>query len=94
MKLKTMRRTFKKYGKDLTISGEKKSISFPKISYVRPKIPKFNKEPDFEKALDKLIFRFKRHKGFLLSPCIVCGCETNIEIHHIRKLKDVLQKKD
>ena len=32
MKLKTMRGAFKKYGKNLTISGEKRSISFPRVS--------------------------------------------------------------
>jgi hypothetical protein len=49
MKLKTMRGAFKKYGKNLTISSEKKSISFPKISYVRPKNKISNKELDFDK---------------------------------------------
>lgn len=94
MKLKTMRGAFKKYGRNLTISGEKRSISFPKISYARPKNILFNKEPDFGKVLNKLIFRFKRHAGSLKGPCVVCGCKTNIEIHHVRKLKDVLHKKD
>jgi hypothetical protein len=94
MKLKTMRGAFKKYGKDLTISGGRKSISFPKISYSRPKNRISIKEPNFDKALDKLIYRFKRHAGSLEGPCIVCGCKTDIEIHHIRKLKDVLQNKD
>lgn len=94
MKLKTMRGAFKKYGKNLTISGGKRSISFPKISYVKPKNTMFNKEPNFDKALDKLIYRFKRHAGSLEGPCVVCGSETNIEIHHIRKPKDVLRHKD
>lgn len=47
MKLITMRRVFKKYGKDLTIQGEKKSISFPKISYKRPDKPYFNNESSY-----------------------------------------------
>lgn len=94
MKLKTMRGAFKKYGKNLTISGEKRSISFPRVSYTRPKNIVFNKKPDFEKVLNTLIFRFKRHAGSLEGPCVVCGCKTNIEMHHIRKLKDVLRKKD
>ena len=63
MKLRTMRGAFKKYGKNLTISVKNRSISFPKVSYTRPKNIIINKEPNFDKALDKLIFRFKRHAG-------------------------------
>jgi len=60
----------------------------------RPKGPKFMKEVNFDKLLDRLIFRFRRHAGILKGPCIVCGCESNIEMHHIKKLKDVIHKKD
>lgn len=94
MKLKTMRGAFRKYGKNLTISGDKRSISFPKVSYVRPKDPVPIKGSSFDETLDKLIYRFKRHAGILRGPCIVCGCESDIEIHHVRKLKDVARKKD
>ena len=60
MKLKTMRGAFRKHGKNLTIVGEKRSISFPKISYVRPHNSLSIKEPSLDLALDKLIYRFKR----------------------------------
>lgn len=63
MKLKTMGRTFKKYGKNLTIFVNKKAISFPKISYARPKRVVFRSELKFEEVLDKRIFRFKSHFG-------------------------------
>jgi len=94
MKLRTMRGAFKKYGKELTIQRDKKSISFPKISYTRPKRPRFMKEVSFDRLLDRLIFRFRKHAGIIKSPCILCGCESNIEMHHIMKLKDVIHKKD
>jgi len=94
MKLRTMRGAFKKYGKELTIQRDKKSISFPKISYTRPKSPRFMKEVSFDRLLDRLIFRFRKHAGIIKSPCILCGCESNIEMHHIMKLKDVIHKKD
>jgi hypothetical protein len=48
MKLRTMKRVFKKYGKELTIQRDKKAISFPNISYTRPKEPKFLKEVNFD----------------------------------------------
>ena len=73
MKLRTMRGAFKKYGKELTIQRDKKSISFPKISYARPKVPRFMKEVNFDKLLDKLIFRFRRHAGVSKTPCDIYG---------------------
>lgn len=48
MKLRTMKRVFKKYGKELTIQRDKKAISFPNISYTRPKEPKFLKEVNLD----------------------------------------------
>jgi len=55
MKLRTMRGAFKKYGKDFPIVGDKRSISYPKIPYVRPKNSVFIKGPSFDKVLDSLI---------------------------------------
>jgi len=94
MKLRTIKRAFKKYGKNLTITINNRSISYPKICYSRPKKFIYKSEADFDVTLNRLIYRFKRHSGNLKGPCIVCECNTHIEIHHIRKLKDVLTKKD
>ncbi len=94
MKLKTMRGAFRKYGKNLTITAGSNSISYPKISYKRRYKLVKRAEPDFDKILDSLIYKFKRFKGDLTGPCILCGCETEIEIHHVKKLQDVIKKKD
>ena len=94
MKLKTMRGAFKKYGKNLTVTVNDRSISYPKIPYSRPKRVFSNYEADFDATLNRLVYRFKRHAGNLKGPCIICKCNTNIEVHHIRKLKDVTKKKD
>ena len=94
MKLKTMRGAFKKYGKNLTVTVNDRSISYPKIPYSRPKRVFSNYEADFDATLNRLVYRFKRHAGYLKGPCIICKCNTNIEVHHIRKLKDVTKKKD
>lgn len=59
MKLKTMRGAFRKYGKNLTIVGNKKSISFPQISHIRPKNLVSIKGSSFDKASDNPIYRFK-----------------------------------
>ena len=93
MKLRTMRGAFKKYGKNLTVTVNDRSISYPKISYSRPKKIFPNSEADFDATLNRLVYRFKRHAGNLKGPCIICKCDTNIEVHHVRKLKDVAKKK-
>lgn len=65
MKLKTMRGAFKRYGKNLEIKDGEKSISYPNISYKRPR--KLITRPDnnfsFEKYFESLIYRHKRHVG-------------------------------
>jgi len=96
MKLKTKRGAFKRYGKNLTIKDKDKSISYPSISYKRPR--KMWKRPDdnfeFESYFEKLIYRHRRHIGNLKGPCIICGCTQNIEVHHVRALKDISKKRD
>jgi len=96
MKLKTMRGAFKRYGRNLTIKDKGKSISYPDISYKRPR--KMWKRPDndfgFESYFERLIYRHRRHIGNLKGPCLICGCTQNIQVHHVRALKDINNKRD
>lgn len=96
MKLRTMRGAFKRYGKNLEIKARDKSISYPNISYKRPRkfIPRSDDNFSFETYFENLIYRHKRHVGNLTGPCTVCGSPDNIEVHHIRALKDISKKKD
>lgn len=99
MKLKTMRGAFRQYGKDLTIKVKDKSMSYPKISYKRPrkilnKINRLDDRFDFVFYFERLVYRHRRHVGNLTGPCVVCGCTENIEVHHVRALKDISKKKD
>lgn len=96
MKLKTMRGAFKRYGKNLTIKDKGKSVSYPNISYKRPRKMWARREDDFdfESYFEKLVYRHRRHVGNLTGPCIICGCTENIEVHHVRALKDVSNKRD
>lgn len=63
MKLKTMRRVFKKYGKDLTVKVGGKLISYPKVLCNRPRFPVGINELDFDLSFRRLIQKFKRHIG-------------------------------
>jgi hypothetical protein len=96
MKLRTLRGAFKRYGKNLEIKVRDKTMSYPKISYRRPR--KVIIRPDdkfsFENYFESLVYRHKRHVGNLTGPCIVCGNPNDIEVHHIRALKHISKKRD
>lgn len=96
MKLRTMKRTFKRYGKNLEIKVGNKSISYPNISYKRSDkvIPRLDDNLSFENYFESLVYKHKRHVGNLTGPCIVCDSYDNIEVHHIRALKNISKKKD
>jgi len=94
MKLKTKKKVFKKYGKDLKILNDKGKIitSYPTVSYKRPrKIPNSVKrfEEDF---IEKIDTRVNRGRKDLKGPCVVCGSSENIEVHHVRSLRKRPQK--
>lgn len=89
MKLKTKKKAFKKYGKDLRILDEKGKIigCYPTIEYKRPRkflntIKRFN-----EDFIEKIDSRVTRGRKDLKGPCIICGGNKNIEIHHVRSLR-------
>jgi hypothetical protein len=95
MKLRTLRGTFRKYGKNLTIRDGEKVISYPPISYKRPALtPNLKARMDVDPLIDQLTSRFRRHVGNLTGPCIVCGSVDDIEVHHVRALKDIKNKKN
>ena len=89
MKLRTKKKVFKKYGKDLRILNEKGKIiaCYPTIDYKRPrKFFKFIKNFN-ENFIDKIDNRVNRGRKDLKGSCAVYGSNANIEIHHVRSLK-------
>ena len=97
MKLTTLRRVFNKYGKNLNIKDESGKIttSYPTVDYRRPK--KFTIAPilDFsslEVYIDQYDRRVQRGRKDLKGPCVLCGSNQDIEIHHIRKLSKTKRK--
>lgn len=96
MKLRTMRRAFKRYGKNLEVKVRDKSIFYPNISFKRPRklMARLENNFSFENYFENLVYRHKKHVGNLKGPCIVCGSPDEIEVHHIRALKDISKKRD
>jgi retron-type reverse transcriptase len=94
MKLRTLRKTFKKYGKNLSITNEKNEIvqSYPTISYKKPKKRFKLSAVSVEDLIDNLTNRIRRGRGDLAGPCKICGSNDNIEIHHINHLRKGIKK--
>lgn len=88
MKLKTMKKVFRKYGKKLSIKKENgKIVSYTAPSYKRPNYV-FNAIEKFdEEFIDKLHFRLNRGRKDLANSCAICGATENIEVHHVRALR-------
>lgn len=93
-KLKTAKGAFRKYGKDLIIKNNDKVVaSFPRISLAKPRKflgGKLNTDPMYR--LDKLAAATFRTRKMFDQSCRACGSNENIQIHHVRKLKDSSRK--
>lgn len=97
MKLKTKKKVFKKYGKDLKILNEKGKIitCYPTIDYKRPRKSYLKSFKNFdENLIEKIDTRVRRGQRDLKGPCVVCGSNVNIEIHHLRSLRKRPRKGD
>ena len=92
LKLKTAKKVFTKFGKDINIRDKDNNIiaSFPDVSLAKPKKFYITKIEDINPMLrlEKLSTATFRSKSVLSSPCTICGSSENIEMHHVRKLRD------
>ena len=95
-KLKTLAKTFKKFGPDLAFTNDKDKV----YKIFRPKNLKilgiderFN--TSYELDINKLL-RMSWTKSLTKSqfdePCVICGTTDNIEMHHIRSVKNIRVK--
>jgi group II intron reverse transcriptase/maturase len=99
MKLKTKKRVFNKHGKNLNIKDElgKIIIEYPTVDYRRPK--KFSIAThtldnfSLEAYIDQYDRRVQRGRKDLKGPCILCGSDQEIEVHHVQKLSNTGYKK-
>lgn len=94
MRLKSLRKVFRKYGSDLRVTspdGERETC-WPTISYKRPKVRKIQAAWNAENMVDSLSRRLNRGRGDLVGPCRNCGSWENIVVHHVRKLKNINRK--
>lgn len=78
MKLRTLKRTFSKYGRDLFIKDDNGEIirSYPVVSYKRPNQMSVPKDCDHDDMIWKLTYRIGRGRKDLTGPCTMCGSKT------------------
>jgi group II intron reverse transcriptase/maturase len=91
MKLNTLKRVFNKYGKDINIKDNMGIIitRYSSINYKRPKNwirPNVFDFSTLENYIDGYDNRIHRGRKDLKGPCVLCGSQEKIEIHHVRKL--------
>ena len=98
-KLKTMAKTYKKFGKDLGCdiyinNNIKKRVSlilskdFKKKHILTRKIEEKNPFKNLEENWNS-----KFTKSNLFKSCMICGSLSNIEMHHVKKIKDLKNPK-
>ena len=95
-KLKSLAKTFKKFGRDLTFvndKGKKYKIFRPDNLKMLPENKRFrvNENTNMDKLLSQSWSNSLTRTQFD-EPCAICGTLDNIEIHHIRSVKDVRVK--
>jgi len=89
LKLKTKKKVFRRFGKNLTVKSEKGK---PLVSYIRAnyvKSRKFPKEAVYNVfgMIDKVALFTARSKQMLNKQCSICGSEITVEIHHVRHIR-------
>jgi group II intron reverse transcriptase/maturase len=93
LKLRTMRKVFKKFGFDLKDPLTGININIPK-SLIRLSDYKLKNSGEIE-DVDQILAESWANKltsSVKLGVCCLCGSSTKIEMHHIRKVNDVRQK--
>jgi group II intron reverse transcriptase/maturase len=95
-KLKTLAKTFKKFGRDLSVvnkTGKKYKIFRPDNLRMLPMNERFRVKVNnnIDKLLNQTWTNGLTHSQFD-EPCVICGSFDNIEIHHLRSVRDLRVK--
>lgn len=94
LRLGTLHKVFKKFGPDLEIKGLDGNVltSFPSESLVSKRF--FNADINWnpDKRFEKLSRAAARTIEVLGSPCLACESTSNVEMHHVRKLRSTTER--
>jgi hypothetical protein len=95
-KLKTLAKTFKKFGKDLQFvneKGKKYKIFQPENLRMLPEDERFNINENY--SIDQLlnqVWSNSMTRTQFDEPCAICGTFENVEIHHLKSVKNIRVK--
>lgn len=89
-KLRTKRAVFSKFGRFLVDPETEIKLYIPSDFKVRHTFAKGN-QMDIDKALNTS-WAHKVTKSVLHAKCVLCNTQANVEMHHIRKARDVRHK--
>lgn len=89
-KLRTKKQAFKRFGYLLGDPETGKHLKFPKTFKVKHQFPSTT-ESRADEILRVSWFN-KLTKSSLNKACVICESKTNVEMHHIRQVKDVKNK--
>jgi group II intron reverse transcriptase/maturase len=89
-KLKSLAKTFQKFGSNLSFKTGNKTVDFEDVSYkkavniasIRPIV----KDP--LQALET-VWNSKFTKSKLLQKCVICDSDNGVEMHHVSKIRDL-----
>lgn len=90
LRLKTLKKVFKRFGKNLTVFLDKNKgskISYSKISYRKPRRTVNTKIFDPLKYISESAKFMKRSNSLLNAICSLCLAFEQIEVHHVRHLR-------
>lgn len=91
LKLRSRKKVFKKFGNCLK---DPKSGIFLKIpENFRKKISNYKNSANRENDPLKVIKWSIRTQNLMQGPCVCCGCTTNLQIHHVKKLSGLGKSK-
>lgn len=88
LKLRTKKQVFKKFGRDLRIINNNKIVaSIPNVELKNKKVLKVNRVNPFFR-LEQIGRATFRSISVLNSPCSICKSTENVEIHHVREIRN------
>jgi group II intron reverse transcriptase/maturase len=89
-KLRTLRKTFRKYGYDLQVTVDNKKLKFDENIFPKS-APGFRMDINYNPfaQLRKLLLIIPRTRSLLKkeSSCAVCGSLEKLEVHHVRHIR-------
>jgi hypothetical protein len=97
-KMKTMRQAYHKFGKDLAFETTDSKGQTRTIALQRPKsyksihINEFIAGPSPFVKIEE-VWNNKFTKSNLFKQCVICGSDQKVEMHHVRKIRDLKKPK-